>query len=126
MKLGGCLLFRAGDFGAGSTGFHVEVSSESTALRQAVLEVRLDGPAGPMVGSVPVLFTGGPSRYRALSTGIASGARGGRRCERPLVNVTSFGFEPRAAHKRSNAEPPPSVVSYLRHPFKSSLAPQSG
>jgi hypothetical protein len=46
MKPGGYLLFRAVDFGAGAAGFHVEVSSENTALRHAVLEVRLDGPPG--------------------------------------------------------------------------------
>ncbi|MDB6157664.1 MAG: O-glycosyl hydrolase [Gammaproteobacteria bacterium] len=110
MKPGGYLLFRAVDFGAGAAGFHVEVSSEN-GLAPPVLEVRLDGPAGPMVGSVPILFTGGPTSYRTLSTGIAPGARGthdlalvargtGGDANGHLFNVTSFGFEPRAAHKK--------------------------
>ena len=111
MKPGGYLLFHGMDFGAGAAEFHVEVSSENTALRDAVLEVHLDGPAGPLVGSVPIGFTGGPTSYRKVRTGIAPGARGrhdlvlvargtGGGADGHLFNITSFGFTPRAAHEK--------------------------
>jgi arabinoxylan arabinofuranohydrolase len=104
LKPGGYLLFRAVDFGTGAAGFHVEVSAENPALRDATLEVRLDGPAGPLVGSVPIGFTGGPTNYRALRARIAPAARGthdlalvargtGSDTNGHLFNVTSFGFD---------------------------------
>lgn len=105
MKPGGYLLFHQMDFATGANGFHVEVSSENVGLRSAVLEVHLDNPGGPMVGSVPIEFTGGPTSYRTLMASIAPNARGihdlalvargtGGDVNGHLFNVTSFGFEP--------------------------------
>ncbi len=110
MKPAGYLLFRAMDFGPGAASFHVEVSSENTALHDAVLEVRLDGPEGLLVGTVPIGFTGGPTSYRTLTATIASRAQGthdlalvargtGGDANGHLFNVTSFGFEPRPTHR---------------------------
>ena len=110
MKPGGYLVFRGMDFGVGAAGFHVEVSSENKDLHDAVLEVRLDGPAGPVVSMVPVGFTGGPTNYLKLTAAVAPAARGmhdlvlvargeGGGADGHLFNLTSFGFEPRTQNR---------------------------
>jgi hypothetical protein len=110
MKPGGYLLFRGFDFRRGAGGFHVEVSSEHKELRNAVLEVRLDGPLGPMIGSVPIEFTGGRTNYRRLSARIDAPAVGKHdivliargesgSADGHLFNVTSFGFKPQPERK---------------------------
>lgn len=108
MKPGGYLRFNGMDFGAGAGRFHVEVSSDTPYLKDAVLEVRLDNPEGPLVGTVPIMATGGNTTYRTFTTTVAPAARGehdlvlvargmGGDPTGHLFNVTSFGFEPKTA-----------------------------
>ena len=111
MKPGGYLRFNGMDFGAGADEFHVEVSSETPNLEDAVLEVRLDNPEGPLVGKVAITVTGGLTTYKTFSTAIAATAKGkhdlvlvargkGTDPAGHLFNVTSFGFEPRPVRKK--------------------------
>ena len=104
MKAGGYLQFRRMDFGAGAAAFHVEFSAEAPGLEETVLEVRLDSPAGPLLASVPITATGGPTAYRIARITVTARARGvhdlalvarGRGGDRDghLFNITSFGFE---------------------------------
>lgn len=104
MKAGGYLLFRRMDFGGGAKAFHVEFSAEAAGLEAAVLEVRLDSPAGALLGTAPMGPTGGPTTYQVARIAIAAQARGvhdlvlvarGRGGDRDghLFNITSFGFE---------------------------------
>ncbi len=108
MKLGdgGYLEFRDVDFGEGAKAVHVEVSSENTSLREGRLEIRLDNPAGPLVGAVAVRATGGRTEYRILTAPVSSStkdihdlflvARGsGDAAQRRLFNITWFSFEKR-------------------------------
>lgn len=99
---GGYLRFDNVDFGDGAKTFHVEVSAENATLRNGILEVRLDTPAGELIGKVAIVSTGGPTNYRILTTSVSSKARGIHdlclvargETEKPgrLFNVTSFGF----------------------------------
>ena len=86
----------------------MEVSSNTPDLKDAVLEVRLDNPEGPLVGVVPIMATGGNTTYRTFTTTVAPAARGehdlvlvargtGGDPTGHLFNVTSFGFEPKTA-----------------------------
>lgn len=108
MKLGdgGYLEFRNVDFGEGARAVRVEVSSENTWLREGRLEIRLDNPAGPLMGVVPVQATGGRTEYRILTATIGSSAKGihdlflvahgsGDASQRRLFNITWFTFEKR-------------------------------
>lgn len=106
MKLGdgGYLAFRSVDFGEGAKGFRVEASSENPLLQEGRLEIRLDNPAGPLVGVVPVPKTGGKTEYRILTAAIGPSAKGthdlylvargsGDASQRRLFNITWFAFE---------------------------------
>jgi len=108
MKMGdgGYLQYHDVDFGNGAATFHVEVSSENAALHNGSLEVRLDNPAGTLVGEVKIEPTGGRTNYRVLTTNILPSAKGihdlclvargeGTTTQRRLFNITSFGFTKR-------------------------------
>ena len=111
MRPGGYLLFRRMDFGAGARSFHVEFSAEDADLKAATLEVRLDNPAGPLLGTVPVSPTGGVTDYRVARVAVAAKARGvhdlalvargqGAGLDGHLFNITTFGFEPTRANPK--------------------------
>lgn len=106
MKLGegGYLGFHNVDFGRGAKSIRVEVSAENSSLHEGRLEIRLDNPAGPRVGVVPVHATGGRTEYKILTAAISPSAKGihdlflvargsGSPSQRRLFNVTWFGFE---------------------------------
>jgi hypothetical protein len=105
MKMGdgGYLQYHDVEFGDGAATFHVEVSSENNALRNGLLEVRLDNPAGELIGEVKIASTGGRTNYKVLTTKVLSSAKGvhdlclvargeGTATQRRLFNITSFGF----------------------------------
>ena len=108
MKMGdgGYLQYHDVDFGKGAAAFHVEISSENMSLRNGSLEVRLDNPAGELIGKVEIAYTGGRTNYRVLTTKILPSAYGvhdlclvargeASATQRRLFNITSFGFTPR-------------------------------
>jgi hypothetical protein len=99
----GYLQYNNVDFGEGAKGFHVEISSDNPTMRNGALELRLDNPAGKLVGKIVVESTGGRVNYRTLTTDVTSEARGihnlclvargsAAPTEQRLFNVTSFGF----------------------------------
>jgi hypothetical protein len=105
MKMGdgGYLQYHDVDFGDGASTFQVEVSSENAALRNGSLEIRLDNPAGELIGEVKIEDTGGRTNYRVLTTKVLSSAKGvhdlclvargeATATQRRLFNITSFGF----------------------------------
>ena len=105
MKMGdgGYLQYHDVDFGDGAATFHVEVSSENVALRNGSLQIRLDNPAGELVGEVKIVPIGGRTDYRVLTTQVSSSAKGvhdlclvargeATSTQRRLFNITSFGF----------------------------------
>jgi arabinoxylan arabinofuranohydrolase len=103
MGEGGYLLFRNVDFGKGAATFHVEVSSEYAGVQDSSLEVRLDNPAGELIGETKVEGTGGQTKYRTLSIPVSASAAGihdlclvarghGTVGQGRLFNITSFGF----------------------------------
>jgi arabinoxylan arabinofuranohydrolase len=103
---GGYLQFNHVDFGAGARTFHVEVSSDNRTLQNGALEIRLDNPAGKLVGKVPVAYTGGRTDYRILTADVSEEAKGVHNLclaargssaptQRRLFNITSFGFTKR-------------------------------
>jgi arabinoxylan arabinofuranohydrolase len=113
LKPGGYLLFKDMDFGAGAARFRAEISAETATLRDARLDVHLDNPQGPLVGSIVVRATGGRTDYRILSTTISPAARGkhhlalvatgsGGDADGHLFNITWFAFDP-AGTKRDPA-----------------------
>jgi arabinoxylan arabinofuranohydrolase len=104
MKDGGYLWFHSVDFGTRHpTSFHVEVSSEIETLQNAVLEVRLDHPAGLLIAMVPITPTGGKSTYHTLSAKVQPLVQGlhdiclvahgdGPDQQGDLFNITWFSF----------------------------------
>ena len=60
------------DFGSGVTSVEARVSSAGSG---GTIELHLDGPAGPLVGTVPVAVTGGWQQWTTVS-GAISGANG--------------------------------------------------
>lgn len=79
------------------------MSSENIALRNGSLEVRLDNPAGELIGEVKVANTGGRTNYRVLTTQVPPSAKGvhdlclvargeATPTQRRLFIITSFGF----------------------------------
>jgi arabinoxylan arabinofuranohydrolase len=106
LKDGGYLQFHDVDFDHGAAGFRIEVSSENVALKNAAIELRLDNPAGKLIGSTKVESTGGKTAYNVLTgpvSAIASGvhdlcfvARGnGGDSQGHLFNITWFAFTKR-------------------------------
>jgi arabinoxylan arabinofuranohydrolase len=100
---GGYLQYNNVDFGEGAKGFHVEISSDNPTIRNGVLEIRLDNPAGKLVGKVTVESSGGHTNYRTLTTDVTVGAEGihnlflvargsAAPTQQRLFNITSFGF----------------------------------
>jgi hypothetical protein len=103
---GGYLLFRNVDFRGGAATFHVEVSSEYAGARDTSLEIRLDNPAGELIGEAKVEPTGGRTNYRTLKVPVSPNAKGihdlcliarghGAAGQTRLFNITSFGFTER-------------------------------
>ncbi len=105
MKMGdgGYLGFRNVDFEAGAGTFRVEASSENDTLKNGSLEIRLDNPAGELIGEVKIVSTGGRTQYRIFTTQVSRSAKGvhdlflvarGQASvnQRRLFNLTSFGF----------------------------------
>ena len=103
LKDGGYLQFHHVDFGAGAAGFRAEVSSENAALKDAVLELRLDHPAGKLIGSIKVESTGEKNAYRIVSAPVSVAASGlhdlclvargkGGDPQGHLFNITWFAF----------------------------------
>ncbi|WP_445193945.1 family 43 glycosylhydrolase [Sphingomonas sp. Tas61C01] len=103
MKPGGYLIFRSMDFGDGAGAFRAEVSAETPTIRSAILEVRLENAAGPVVATVVVSPTGGRTRYAVRDVplrrpvsglhDLALVARGtGGDAEGHLFNITWFSF----------------------------------
>ena len=103
---GGYLLFRNVDFADGAATFHVEVSSEYAESRDSILEIRLDNPAGELIGEAKIEPTGGRTNYRTVTIPVTANARGvhdlcliarGHGTGGPgrLFNITSFGFTKR-------------------------------
>ena len=103
---GGYLLFRNVDFGGGAATFHVEVSSEYAGARDRSLEIRLDNPAGELIGETKVESTGGRTNYQMLTVPVSANAKGihdlcliargrGAAGQTRLFNITSFGFTKR-------------------------------
>ena len=76
LKDGGYLQFHNMDFGAGADGFRVEVSSENAALKNTTLELRLDNPAGKLIGSVSIEGGRGRTAYSILTGPVSAEARG--------------------------------------------------
>ena len=107
MKDGGYLRFNRMDFGlGGASEFHVEVSSEVPKLKDALLEIRLDHPAGEVIASIAVEGGKGKTEYRVLSGKVDPRihgvhdlclvARGGDgNVEGYLFNLTWFNFTKR-------------------------------
>ena len=106
LKDGGYLQFHDVDFGLGAASFRVELSSENAALKDAVLELRLDNPAGKLIGSTKVESTGGRTEYRILSGPVNAEAigvhdlclvarGGGGDPQGHLFNITWFAFSKR-------------------------------
>jgi hypothetical protein len=108
MKMGdgAYLQYHDVDFGNGAATFHVEVSSENSALRNGSLEIRLDNPAGELIGEIKIESTGGRTNYRVLTTKVLPSAKGvhdlclvargeGTPTQMRLFNITSFGFAKR-------------------------------
>ena len=60
------------DFGSGVTSVEARVASAGSG---GTIEFHLDGPAGPLVGTVPVPVTGGWQQWTTVS-GAISGANG--------------------------------------------------
>jgi arabinoxylan arabinofuranohydrolase len=100
---GGYLEYNNVDFGEGAKSFHVEISSNDPTMRKSALEIRLDNPAGKLVGKVKVRRTGGRTNYRTLSTEVIVGVEGihnvflvargsAAPTQQRLFNITSFGF----------------------------------
>jgi hypothetical protein len=103
MKDGSYLQFHNVDFGSGAAAFRVEVSSEDTTLRNTSLQVRLDNPAGKVIGTVKIDGGSGVTDYRTYSVSVdgathgihdlclvAHGQSGDARGE--LFNITWFAF----------------------------------
>jgi hypothetical protein len=105
MKPGGYLLFKSMDFGDGARRVRAELSSENQALRDAVLEVRLDNPSGPLLAAVAVRPTGGRTAYAVTASDLRIPVRGvhdlalvargsGGDVNGHLFNMTWFAFDP--------------------------------
>jgi hypothetical protein len=103
---GGYLEFRDVDFGEGAAAFRVEASSENDSLRNGLLELRLDNPAGTLIGKVSIVSTGGRTSYRIFTGNVSLGAKGTHDLflvargqtsviQPRLFNITSFSFRRR-------------------------------
>ncbi|MFZ1942177.1 MAG: family 43 glycosylhydrolase [Acidobacteriaceae bacterium] len=103
MKDGSYLQFHDVDFGSGAAAFRVEISSENKTLRSTVLQVRLNNPAGKVIGTVKV--DGGQSAtvYRTYTVPVDAAAHGVQDlclmahgedgdAHGNLFNITSFAF----------------------------------
>jgi arabinoxylan arabinofuranohydrolase len=106
LKDGGYLQFHDVDFGNGAAGFRAEVSSENKNLEDATLEIRLDNPAGKLVGSLRIGSGEGKTVYRILTASVSPSALGlhdlclvargkGGDVQGHLFNLTWFAFTKR-------------------------------
>jgi hypothetical protein len=103
MKDGSYLQFNSVDFGNGAAAFRVEISSENKILRDTVLQVRLNNPAGKVIGTVQVEGGRGVTVYRTYTVPINASAQGvhdlfllahgeGGGAHGNLFNITWFAF----------------------------------
>ena len=103
MKDGSYLQFHNVDFGSGAAAFRVEISSENKTLRNTVLQVRLDNPAGKVIGTVKIDGGHGATNYRTYTIPVDASARGvhdlclvaqgeGGDAHGNLFNITWFAF----------------------------------
>ena len=103
MKDGSYLQFHNVDFGSGAAAFRVEISSENKTLRNTVLQVRLDNPAGKVIGTVKVDDGQGATVYRTYTVPVDASAHGvhdlclmahgeGGDMQGNLFNITWFAF----------------------------------
>jgi hypothetical protein len=103
MKDGSYLQFNNVDFGSGAAAFRVEISSENKKMRNTVLQVRLDDPAGKVIGTVQVESGRGVTAYRTYTVPIDASAHGvhdlclmahgkGGDANGNLFNITWFAF----------------------------------
>lgn len=90
------------DFGtAGAASFSGTIAS---AGRQGKIELHLDKPDGPLIGTLPIEATGGPDEWRTMTTPVA-GASGTHDlfllfrgpAEMPLFNFDKWSFTRRVA-----------------------------
>ena len=106
LKDGGYLQFHDVDFGGGAAGFRVEVSSENAVLKNTTLQLRLDNPAGDLIGAVKVDGGQGSNAYSILTGPVNASARGGHDlclvargeggdAQGHLFNLTWFAFTKR-------------------------------
>jgi arabinoxylan arabinofuranohydrolase len=103
LKDGSYLQFHNVDFGSGARVFRVEVSSENKTLRNTVLQVRLDNPAGTVIGTVKIDGGRGVTAYRSYTIPVDAAAHGvhdlclvahgdGGDPQGHLFNITWFAF----------------------------------
>ena len=103
MKDGSYLQFHDVDFGSGAAAFRVEISSENKTLRNTVLQVRLDNPAGKVIGTVKIDGGEGVTVYRTYTVPVDTAAHGvhdlclmahgdGGDAHGDLFNITWFAF----------------------------------
>ena len=103
MKDGSYLQFANVDFGSGAAAFRVEISSDNKTLRNTVLQVRLDNPAGKVIGTVKVDDGQGATVYRTYTVQVDASAHGvhdlclmahgeGGDMQGNLFNITWFAF----------------------------------
>ena len=103
MKDGSYLQFHNVDFDSGAAAFRVEISSENKLLRNTVLQVRLDNPAGKVIGTVKIDGGHGATNYRTYTIPVDASAQGvhdlclvaqgeGGDAHGNLFNITWFAF----------------------------------
>jgi arabinoxylan arabinofuranohydrolase len=106
LKDGGYLQFHDVDFGGGAADFRVEVSSENAVLTHTTLELRLDNPAGTLIGAAKVDGGHGKTAYTILTGPVNAAAREvhdlclvargeGGDAQGHLFNLTWFAFTKR-------------------------------
>jgi hypothetical protein len=103
MKDGSYLQFQNVDFGSGAAAFRIEISSENKTLQNTVLQVRLDNPAGKVIGTVKIGGGRGVTVYRTYTVPVDAATHGvhdlcllahgeGGAEQGNLFNITWFAF----------------------------------
>jgi len=106
---GDYLVFRGYDFDSGVAGFSARVAT----TREGTLEVRLDGPAGVLLGSCSFAGTGGWGSWSNVSCKVDNSQAGVRdiylvfrgNSQKALVNLQSFKFLKTLAAQADEALP---------------------
>ena len=76
MKDGSYLQFHNMNFGAGASGYRVEVSSENPAVDHAILQFRLDNPQGKLIATAKIGPGLGRTTYKTIEGAVDPGIRG--------------------------------------------------